>query len=484
MGLTRKVVAGAGVLTVAQAVRQVLAVGAMVLLARWLAPEQFGVLALATILSNFGVILVGLGATQAIIHRNEPTDAAASTYFFTSQAASAVFFGGLALLAGPMGEVLHVPAGVWYVAAAAGWARALAIIPRALVTKRLEMGQVAVLETCCQAAWVAAALAGAAAGWGLWSLAAAMLAQGFLEGTGFWIVCRWRPSLHWRWAEQKAVLGYGGGATGAACLYFWTDHIDYLLVGALMGHAPLGLYERSFHLVTLPARKLSEAVGRTLFPAYSELAGDRRRLRRAYGRTVKGVALLAVPAMAGLLVVADDLVATMLGEQWLAAVPLIRLLSVIGVLTALDLSSVSLLWAIGRSGATAALGALRVSLIVTGVLIGLPFGLPAVALGVVLSTVAYRLCCQAVVNRAVGLSLREYLDLLAPGGAAALLVAAAVALPRWLLAGAGLGAELRFLLTFVCGSAAFAAFAGIAFRGKVAALLARRRAGRRAPLPV
>jgi len=131
------------------------------------------------------------------------------------------------------------------------------------------------------------------------------------------------------------------------------DRCDQIVIGRLGGIGDAGLYVVAFDLALMPTREIMLPAGRALMPAYAKLADDPDALRANF-RTVLGFAAIVASAVGvGMACIAEDAVALILGDQWAAAVPFVRWLGVFGVLEGLWLMLDPVLIAAGRERALA-----------------------------------------------------------------------------------------------------------------------------------
>lgn len=131
-------------------------------------------------------------------------------------------------------------------------------------------------------------------------------------------------------------------------LVFLRLRLTDFLTGRLHGPGALGVFTMANELASMPTTELVMPVNRALFPGYSKMAEDLQRLGGAFVRAVGLVTLLAIPASVGLVLVADDAVPLLLGAKWMATVPVIQLLAIAGVSTALQISCWSVFMATQR----------------------------------------------------------------------------------------------------------------------------------------
>jgi lipopolysaccharide exporter len=119
-------------------------------------------------------------------------------------------------------------------------------------------------------------------------------------------------------------------------LFFLNGRAAEFVIGKFAGVAGLGVYTISSEISTLPTTELVAPINRAAFPGYSRLAHDIEQLRGSFLGVISVIALFALPAGVGIVAVADLMVPAVLGWKWLAAIPLIQVLAIYGVLTSLQ----------------------------------------------------------------------------------------------------------------------------------------------------
>lgn len=124
-------------------------------------------------------------------------------------------------------------------------------------------------------------------------------------------------------------------------------------VGRMHGATTLGLYNVAYEVANLPTSELGAPINRALLPGFSQIEQDHEQLRSAYVNAMGMLALFALPAAAGIYCVAEYLVPVVLGEKWLAAVPLIQILGVFGAIELFHSSICTVLIARGFPAAVA-----------------------------------------------------------------------------------------------------------------------------------
>lgn len=170
---------------------------------------------------------------------------------------------------------------------------------------------------------------------------AASLVWGLLAGALFEILLSFvfiqpRPKLAFEFKKIKRIVGRGKWVTAAGVFNYLFHQGDDIVVGRLLNTPSLGLYQVAYKISTLPITEVADVFGRVTFPVYVKISKDRKRLRDAFYKTILGISLLVIPFGLALFVFSEEIVRIVLGEKWLVAVPVLKVLSVFGVFRAIS----------------------------------------------------------------------------------------------------------------------------------------------------
>jgi O-antigen/teichoic acid export membrane protein len=380
-----------------------------VVLARLLGPREFGLAGMAVAFSALGQAFADAAVTSAVVQRRDLTDVDRSTAFWMSLGAGAgLTVLGVAtsgLVAGFFDEsrvqALFAALSCGFLLAAVS-ALPSALLARALDFRRLELcGMVGVVTGAVVA--VAAAIRGAGAG----AIVAQRLVSLAVTGALLWLATSWRPEPVFSRASLRALGGFGLNVLGSRLFFYLQRNADNLLVGRVLGASALGTYALAYNLVLLPFTQLVDPLRSVLFPAFANIQADRARLGAIWLRSTRVLAAALLPAMLGLLVVAPDFVAVVLGWRWESAVVPIQVLAVVGMAQSLiGVNSVALT-AIGRTGPLLRFSILTFVLSLVGFVVGVHWGLVGVAAGYLAANAVIVPVYLRLTSHALDVSLRR-----------------------------------------------------------------------------
>ncbi|MDP8223478.1 MAG: oligosaccharide flippase family protein [Candidatus Lernaella stagnicola] len=325
MSLARKAVGATFWVAVTTYASQFVAFFANVALMRLIAPEAFGVLALAVFFATLGRKLVGFGFNHALVHRQEELPAAAGTHLLLHLTSAALVI-ALAAICYPLVAVHYdgITALVLVIVAVGAAFESAGYTPRIMLEKRVEFRNLQLLNLGVTVGVNAAAVLAALLWPNVWVLALRLVAAQLTGAIGYWRLNRGmklaRPSLRLaRW-----YLSFGAPLWVAGLATFAVLQFDDFLVGTLIDKETLGFYARAYALAVLPTTMITHIVARVAFPIYANVQHDGEKLTEAFGTVLRMIVLLSAPAAVGLAYVAPEFVLVVFGAKWLPMVPLVR----------------------------------------------------------------------------------------------------------------------------------------------------------------
>jgi O-antigen/teichoic acid export membrane protein len=386
--LTRRTADGLLWVGCGKAARAILQVLVLAVLARVLAPADFGLVATAMIVIALSTIFSRLGIGPAIVQRGVLEPRHLTTGFVVS-AALGVMVGGAVWLAAPWCARFFRMEQVAPIVRTLAWIfpiNALGVVSDSILQRELRFRWLANLEVATYAlAYGVLGVALAVSGAGVWALVAAQLAQAILQTSA--LLALRRPSVRGRpqWLAFQELLYFGTGQTAARFGNYLAHEGDHIVVGRWLGADALGLYGRGYSLMAMPANLLADTIESVLFPALSRVQDDPARLVTAYRRGLSFIALTMLPVSVVLLVLAPEVVTVVLGPRWRDIIPVFQVFA-IGILfrTSYKMSD-SVARASGAVYRRAWRQALYAALVFAGSWIGQRWGITGAALGVLIA---------------------------------------------------------------------------------------------------
>lgn len=417
---------GGGVLGVAsQLIRMVLQIASTAILARLLAPEVFGLAAMAGTILALVTVLTDLNVSTITIQRADLNQQMASALLVISVGMG---LGALAFaaIAAPIAAWLFHEERIAAVAIAMAATVPLGSLGNqhyALLTRNMRWVE---LNVASIASAALGAVVAVIAAWlfnaSYWALVLQACTSSLTWTLAVWYFCPWRPSIVHDWSSAAASLKFGANITAAMLLNYLHRQLDNILIGSRWGAAELGYYARAYALLTTPLNLLSGPLASALLPALSRLQDEPAKWRNAYLDALAVVTMVGGGIACGLFGAAKPIVNILLGSNWDRTEVIFSLLC-IGLIPSTAMSTVSwITLSSGRSDRMLLWGLIGVPIYVVAFVLGLPFGATGVALAYSMSRYVAFLPCFLVACAGTPITVRDVLlVVLTPFAAAALI---------------------------------------------------------------
>ena len=426
--------ARAGAITVAaQAAQALFQLLATIVLARLLTPNDYGLVGMAMAVIGFIAIVRDFGIAEATVPQQTVTHVQGSTLFWIDLALGLAAMTLVVAAAPAVARFYGEPAlaGITVALSCLLPATALTSQHGARLRREMRFSALALSGLVSVVGGLIVTVALAARGWHWRALIVGRVTEVAVLAVALWASSGWRPGLPSRSANVGPMLAFGANLTGFSVLNYVARNVDTLLIGRYWGAQSLGLYSRAYQLLLVPIRQVNTPIAAVAVPALSRIAGEPERLRRAYLRLVETIATLTMPAAAFAIVTADWLVLVALGPGWAGVAPLLTILAVAAILQPVANTASWLLVSQHRSRDLLHWGLIGSIVIVTGIVVGVPWGARGVALSYTTTFVA--LAAPLLfwfVGRRGPVRTRDFYRVTAPGAAAAAAVLVAVGVLR------------------------------------------------------
>lgn len=452
--LTRSVRRGVAWSTITYGLSKGLAFLAVAVLARVLAPSQFGLVAAVTVVLGLLELTSDLGMKATVIYEQEQGAGERIQTAFTLNMLVAATLTVIGIAIAPLvAGFFHVPGHVWLfrLAALDVFLTGLGTTHDALLLRDLRFNTRIVTELVNAALRAVVGITLALSGFG-----AASLVWGVLAGTTGWLIAQWlltsfRPRLRLDRSIATSMVNYGIGASALSVLAQFYSQLDPIVVGRVLGQRALGLYTLAFRLPTLLLENIAYQVSLVAFPALAQKrVADAAGVGAATRRLVRYQSLYSLPLAAGMAVLAEPIVVTVFSAKWRSAS---GVLAAVAILSGISASTFALgdgFKALARQRVMVALSALQFPLVVAVVIAVAPYGITAVAWAEAGAELVWVTSMIVTAKRVLGLAVGSTLVALWPGTVAAIgVVAGAGAVRIW----SGLPAILELIAGTAVGTA-------------------------------
>lgn len=420
-------------------------------LARLLSPDDFGIVAIATVIIAFFGIFTDMGISPAIIQNKNLTEQDLSEIFsFTlwmGMGLSALFF----VASWPIASYYNSPVlrTLCQLLCVNLFFASANIVPNALFYKNKEFKFIAIRSFSIQVASGAAAVVAALSGAGLYALIISPILSSILIFTISLKRYPQRPGFTLGLRAIRKIFSYSAYQFLFNVINYFSRNLDKLLIGKYMGMSQLGYYEKSYRLMMLPLQNITQVITPVMHPIFSDYQNDLQRLGAAYERIIRLLAFIGIPLSVLLFFTAEEVTLIIFGEQWMPSVAVFRILTLsVGVQIILS-SSGSIFQAAGDTRSLFICGLFSSVLNVSGMLLGIfRFGtLEAVAWCIVTTFCINFIQCywqmyRVTLQRSMWTLLRQFISPIIIG----MLIAAALLSIHYLINGENI------FLTFILKS--------------------------------
>lgn len=345
-------------------------------LARILLPADFGAVAAAMVVVRMFDLLTHLGLGSSLVRRKRLDPRETSTIFWMAFGVGLLVGGLVVVFAGPLTRLIGQPE-------AAPLVRALAVtiplsqarnIGLSLLLRELRFREASLIGMVATVLYLVVAVALAVAGFGPWSIIIGYLTRAAVSALLVLIVSGWQPNLIFDRRFISRELKFSAGSLGQRSVNYLYKNVDYWVISARLGATVLGVYYIAFVIPDLVRQRLSAIGGRVLYPVLSRIHQDKIRSRSAYLRLVRTVVFVAVPALAGISVLSETVVALAFGDRWLAAAKPLAVLALASAVTSTSALCGPLASAAGRPHVTIPAQASGVVVLGLGLAMTVPSG--------------------------------------------------------------------------------------------------------------
>lgn len=296
---------------------------------RILTPEDYGLLAMATVFTAFMLMLSEAGLTPALIQKQNLDESSLRSVFAIIITINLGLLTLLNLLA-PIIAAFFDEERLVLILRALSLQFILSIfgtLPSMHMYRELRFKHLSLIHLAATIFGSLLTLILALSQFGVWALIFGNLFTSLFNVVALNIVSPFFLRPRFSLAGMRSLLVYGGNITASRVLWFFFTQIDVIIVGKLLGKEMLGFYSVSMQLASLPVQRVSAIVNQVAFPVFSKIQNNREQFRGSVLKAMRVLSLVAFPILWGISSVADELVLVVLGPKWEAAALPLQLLT-------------------------------------------------------------------------------------------------------------------------------------------------------------
>ncbi len=362
-------------------ITQVISWTVTVAVARILRPEDYGLMALASLVTGYVEVFSELGLGAAIVQRGEITQRDLSSHFWFS------------VLVGTVLGVLTIP-----LAYATAWAvhdprvipitesisvlflfGGFTVVPFNLLLREMRFGAIGASQLVGATVASLSMLWFASHGFGVWTLILGTLLLRLTTMVMVFVLSGWRPSFHFSSAEVRLSLRFGVHVAASRSIFYIFQKADKFIVGKVLGAGALGYYSFALDLASAPNDRMVTAANQVSFPVFARHQTQPDRLQDLFLKISRYIAWVAFPLYLGGAAFGHLLI-PILGIKWAPAISLFRWFCLSYLLISVTSLNSGLHNALGRSRVVLIFSLLSIGVMAPCILVAAHFGLAALAL--------------------------------------------------------------------------------------------------------
>lgn len=338
MSIETKAFKGASWLALFKFISQIFSWVVTILVARILVPEDYGLMEMATIITGYAMLFSELGLGAAIIQKSGTSQEELSSVFWFVFVFSTFLSLGCFAVAYPTSwifdepKVIPITQTVSVLFLLAG----LQIVPLNLLKKELQFRKIGLIEmtgvfVSCSGMYIIAYFGG-----GVWTLIGGHIIRSATKLLLIYENTRWLPLFHLDFSEIKQYLRFGVTVALGESLFYAYSKSDKFFAGRAWNPTLLGYYSFALQLAQIPTEKIVVLINQVSFPAFSKLQFDQDRFNKFYLNIIRITATLVLPIFMGGYLLGENIIKTLLNENWYPMISLFRYLCLAQIMTALN----------------------------------------------------------------------------------------------------------------------------------------------------
>jgi O-antigen/teichoic acid export membrane protein len=370
---------------------------ALITLARWLGPEEFGLIGMFSVFVTIGLTLVDSGLSHSIIRLQNADNSDYSTVFYANLSISIVVYVLLFFCAPYIAEFYRQPSLALIVRlyCLSFIINAFSAIQLAILTKNMEFKKIMFCNIPGVLLGIIIGVVMGYLGYGVWSVVIMNLSTQLIQSLVLWFSSGWKPTLTFSMEKLKYHFHFGYKLTLSGLLNTVFNNIYNVLIGRFYPLIYSGYYERAFSLNQYPVTTLSGILSKISYPLLSKIQHEKDRISEVYQRLLKVSFFITAPLMMGAAAVAEPLFTLVLGEKWLPAVPYFQILCLASIFYPVHSLNINVLKVFGRSDLFLKLEIVKKALTIICIIVAFPFGI-------------YGLMWSSVAVSVIGLLINTY----------------------------------------------------------------------------
>lgn len=305
-----------------------------IILARILAPSDFGTIELLLIFTGISQIITDGGFGQALIRKQDVTQTDLSSIFFLNVVVGIMLYVCLYSVSPIIASFydlkeLEIVSKVVFLSIVIN---SLSLVQNSILIKSFQFKKLAIRSIIASVLSGTMGIIAAKLNYGVWALVIQMIGFSLINTCLLFILSNWRPSFLFNFKAVKNMTGYSLKLLFVGVIDVLFSNLQSVFIGKFYSKADLGFYSQARRFQSLPSQVSTQVIQKVTFPALAEIQGDDERLKNGYRNIVKVACFAIFPIMFWMLAVSDNLIVFVLTEKWSMVAEYFKPLSIVGML--------------------------------------------------------------------------------------------------------------------------------------------------------
>lgn len=352
------------------------------LLARILAPSDYGIIGMLGIFFAIAQTFIDSGFGSALIRKKECTDLDYSTAFYFNIIVGLVSFFTLFISAPLIARFFNTPilTDVCRVLSINLFINSLTIVQNSILTSSINFKSLAKVNIYATLSSGFVGLTMAYLGYGVWSLVFQQVASAFIRAIFMWTSTKWLPQLAFSKESFRYLFGFGSKILSASLLHTIYANLTTIIIGKFYSSKDLGYYSRGESLATFPSSNISSILQTVTYPILAKIQDDDTRLISAYRRYIQITSMVIFFGMFLMAALAKPLIITLITDKWTQSIIYLQVFSFAWMFDHICSLNLNILYVKGRSDLILKLEIIKKTISISMIIAAIPFGVLAICL--------------------------------------------------------------------------------------------------------
>lgn len=387
-----------------------------IVLARLLAPEVYGLVALVTVFTNILQVFVDSGLGSALVQKKDADDLDFSTVFYFNIAMCftlyALMFFCAPLIASfyekPLTALVRVISLTLIISGVKNIQHAF--VARKMLFKRFFF---ATLGGTIFSAFLGIFLAYKGAG--AWALVAQQLSNAAIDTLILWITVKWRPKRMFSFQRLKGLFSFGWKLLVSALLDTGYNQLRSLIIGKVYSSADLAYYNKARNFPSIIITNVNSSIDSVLLPSMSKVQDSKEAVKAMTRRAMKTSTFVMAPLLIGLATCGKALISLLLTDKWLPSYPFMVIFCITFIFYPVHTANLNAIKAMGRSDLFLKLEIIKKVVGIAAILITFKISVMAMALSLLVTSVLSQIINSWPNKKLMNYSYLEQLKDILPG---------------------------------------------------------------------